>query len=118
MRELYQSRIASALAVLLGAWLLLSPLWISISGGALVSLLIVGAVMVVSGLVQMFTDNNLPSWVIGLAAVWLFISAFAFSVSNAVMWNEILSAIAAFILASWDGVETSEVQRRHHAGAS
>lgn len=118
MKDLYQSRTASILTLALGVWLLLSPLAISISGGALVSLLIVGAVMVASGLVQLFTDNNLPSWVMGLAAVWLFISAFAFSVSNAVMWNEILSAIAAFILATWDGVETSEVQRRHHAGAA
>ena len=118
MRELYQSRLASVLAIVAGAWLMLSPIWISITGGALASLLIVGAIMILSGFVQLFTDSSLPSWVTGLAAVWLFISAFAFSgVSGAVMWNEVLVAIAGFILATWDGIEVAEVQRHHHAGA-
>lgn len=116
MRELYQSRLASVLTMLAGAWLLLSPVFISITGGAMVSLMIVGGVMALSGFVQLFTDNNSPSWITGLAAAWLFVSAFAFSVSNAVIWNEVLVAIAAFILATWDGIETSEVQRHHHAG--
>lgn len=115
MRDLTQSRVASVLTFLLGGWLLVSPIWISITGGALVSLLIVGGVLALAGAAQFFWDNSLPSWVAMLAAAYFFVSALGFSVSHAVMWNEIVSAIAAFILASWDGVETSEVHRLHHS---
>ena len=118
MRNLYQSRFASVLTVLLGVWVMLSPAFISITGAALANVLIVGGVMVLAGLIQLFWKNSVPSWVTGLAAVWLFISAFAFTVSNAVAWNEAISAIIAFVLATWDGVEMSEFQNRHHAGTA
>ena len=117
MESLRQSRIASVLAILLGAWLMVSPAFISITGGALTSVMIVGAVMALAGLGQLFTKSSLPSWVIGLAAVYLFISAFAFSVSNAVTWNEVLSAIGAFILATWDGMEISSYNQHHPSAA-
>lgn len=117
MQSLSQSRVASVLTIVVGAWLLLSPLAISITGAALVNLLIVGGVMAVAGLVQLFWMNTFPSWITALAAIWLFIAAFAFSVSTGAAWNQAISAIVAFILATWDGVEVSEVQREHHASA-
>jgi len=109
-----QSRIASALTAIVGVWLMLSPIFISISGAALVSLLITGAVMIVFGLVQLATENTLPSWINALAAIWLFISALSFSVSAAVVWNQVVFAVIAFALAIWDGSEVSEVHRLHH----
>lgn len=120
MDDVAQSRTASVLTVALGTWLVLSPIWISLTGGALVSLFITGGVMIFFGLVQLFTDNSLPSWIIGLAAIWLFISAFGFTgVSSTVSWNEAIAAVVAFLLSIWDGVEISHVHdRRHHIGAS
>jgi len=117
MKERTQSRLASVLTFLAGGWLLLSPIWISVTGGALTSLMIVGAVLVVAGAVQYFWENTLPSWIAALAAVYLFVSAFGFNVSTAMMWSELVTAIATFMFATWDGVETSEVHRLHHGTA-
>ncbi len=116
MNDVAQSRAASVLMVFLGGWLMLSPIWISITGGALTSLLVVGGIMALAGLVQLFTENSLPSWITALAAIWLFVSAFTFDVSDSVIWNQIASAVAAFVLAAWDVTEVTEVHNRHHAG--
>jgi hypothetical protein len=116
--RLSQSRVASSLTVLLGAWVMLSPIFISMTGAALTSLLITGGVMVVFGLIQIAWQNTLPSWINALAAVWLLVSAFTFSdISNAMAWNQVISAIIAFVLSTWDGVEMGEVQRLHHTHA-
>ena len=117
MERLAQSRLASALTALVGVWLMLSPIFISVSGAALVSLLITGAVMIVFGLVQLATENVLPSWINALAAIWLFLSALSFTVSTAVVWNQIVFAVIAFALALWDGTEMREVHRLHHGAA-
>lgn len=116
MESLSQSRLASVLTILVGAWVIISPLFISITGGALTNIIIVGAIIALAGLVQLVWTNTLPSWISALAAIWLFIAAFAFSVSNAVVWNEVVSAVVAFILSTWDGVEISQVQHREHPG--
>lgn len=117
MESLSQSRLASVLTIVVGAWVMISPLFISITGGALTNIMIVGGILVLAGLVQLVWTSTLPSWVSALAAVWLFIAAFTFSgVSNAVSWNEVISAIVAFMLSTWDGVEISHVQHTHHAG--
>lgn len=116
MESLSQSRLASVLTLLVGIWLIISPLFISITGGALTNILIVGAIIALSGLVQYFwTGSTLPSWVSAIASVWLFIAAFAFSVSTGMAWNEAISAVVAFILATWDGVEVSQIQHPGHA---
>ena len=119
MDDLAQSRTASVLTILLGIWLALSPIWIALSGaGAVVSLYIVAGIMILFGLVQLFTENSSPSWVVSLASVWLFISAFVLSVSGTAAWNQALTAIVAFVLAIWDGAEITHVHQTHHpAGA-
>ncbi len=116
-KRLSQSRLASSLMVLLGAWVMISPIFISITGAALTSLLITGGVMIVFGLVQLTWQNTLPSWINALAAIWLLVSAFTFSISAAMAWNQVISAIIAFVLSTWDGVEMGEVQRMHHTHA-
>jgi len=100
-----------------GIWLMLSPIFISITGAAFVSLLITGAVFIVFGAIQLATDNTLPSWINTVAAIWLFISALSFSISAAAMWNQIILAIVTFVLAIWDGAETDAVRRMHHGTA-
>jgi len=119
MDELTQSRTASVLSIVAGVWLALSPIWIAIAGGAIVSLYIVAAAMIIFGLAQLFTESNLPSWIIAIAAVWLFISAFSFTnVSSAVRWNEAITAIVAFVLAVWDSVEITQYHSHHQARAT
>ncbi|HVW23572.1 MAG TPA: SPW repeat protein [Candidatus Saccharimonadales bacterium] len=74
--------------------------------------------MALAGLVQLFWEITLPSWISGLAAVWLFISAFAFTNSNGAMWSEVLSAIAVFLLSYWDGFEVAHLQDEHKTHAA
>lgn len=108
-----QSVIASVLEVVVGAWVMLVPVFTSLTGAALVSTLITGGVIVVAGLVQLFWENSLPSWVDGLASLWLLVSLAVFSVSTAVVWNLALAGIAAFLIALWDGYEVEEVHQSH-----
>lgn len=120
MEQLRQSRLASLLTVLVGIWIMISPIFISITGGALVSLLITGGVMIVFGLIQMVWKNSLPSWINALASIWLFLSALTFSVSAAVVWNQVIFAVVGFVLATWDGTEMGAVHRSsgmHHTPA-
>lgn len=112
MRARDQSRLASMLTLLVGIWVAISPIWISVSGGALTSVIATGVVIALFGVIQYFWESALPSWIVGLAAVWLFVSAFIFSssvISNGAMMNQILSAVAAFVLAYWDGIEITHV---------
>jgi hypothetical protein len=103
--------------VALGAWMMLTPLAISMTGAALVNILITGGVIIVLGLIQLFWINALPSWLNTVAAIWLFISAFAFTMSGGAAWNQAVFAIIAFVLSIWDGTEMSEVQREYHSHA-
>ncbi len=93
---------------------MLSPIWISITGGALTSLMITGGVVALAGLVQYFWRASLPSWVAGLAAAWLLISTFTFDVSTAAAWSQIVTAIVTLVLAYWDGFEITQVQHEHN----
>jgi len=115
MEDREQSRVASVLVLLVGAWLLISPIWIPIEDTALVSLLIVGVVMVGAGFVQYFSESTVPSWIIGVAAAWLFVSTFVFGVGMAAVYSQLIAAIAALALAYWDGMEITHVHNgRQH----
>lgn len=106
MKDIDQSRTASILTLIAGIWIAASPIFIPVAGGLFVSMIILGAVIALAGLVQIFWENILPSWISGIAAVLLFIAAFITgTASAAAMWNMIISAIAVFALAVWDEVE-------------
>lgn len=119
MQERNQSRLASTITFLIGLWLALSPIWIAMPGGAQASTITAGIVIVVASIVQFFTVNNIASWIIGIAAVWTFISAFGYSgLSGGAMTSLILSAIATFAVAIWDGREINQyADHSQHAGA-
>lgn len=112
-----QSRFASVLMVLTGVWLITSPAWISITGGALVSVLVTGSVIALAGLVQYFWRASAPSWIAGLAAVWLLVSTFVLTMSTAAAWNLVITAVVTLAIAYWDGFEVVQSQhnRGHHA---
>lgn len=113
MKDLDQSRLASLLAFLVGLWVLLSPIWISMPSGAVVSTIITGVIIAAMGIIQAVVRSSVPSWIMGLAAVWLFLSIFVFGVGAGAAWSMLLSAVAMIILASWDGVEVEHFTRRH-----
>lgn len=113
MNDIMQTRIASVLTAAVGVALLFSPLFVTITGGALISTFIAGGTLTLAGVVQFFWENTIPSWVSGLTAVWLAISAVVFSMSGTLLWTTLVAAAAAFLLAMWDGVEVDQVAQRH-----
>jgi len=113
MDDIAQSRVASAITIVFGVWLLVSPIFINLTGGALVSTLITGAIVAIAGVVQLFWENTIPSWVNGLAAVWLLIATIVFGMTGAQVWSELVSAIVIFVAATWDGIEVDQVHQRH-----
>ena len=117
MDDVMQTRIASILTAVVGIALLFSPLFITITGGALISTYIVGGILALAGIVQFFWENTLPSWVSGLTAVWMAVSAVIFSMGGALLWTTLVAAAAALLLAMWDGVEVDQVSQRHHVHA-
>lgn len=106
-----QSRLAGLLTAVVGLWLLMTPLFITMSGAALVNILVVGALIAAAGLVELFWKNTLPSWLGALAAVWLFVSLLLFDMSSGAAWNMAISAIITFVLSVWDGAEVSQLER-------
>lgn len=115
MESLAQSRLASALTLLAGIWVAISPIWFTMTSAGQTSTIIVGIIIALAGLVQLFWTNTFPSWIAALAAIYLFISAFSYNVSTASTWNLVISAIVTFILATWDGVEMNDVRQHHMA---
>lgn len=111
MEAKMQLRVASALTVLLGIWVAISPVFISVTGAVLVSTIVVGSLLGVLGLVQFVTRSSLPGWFGTLVGVWAILSAIFFSPSVAMVWSLILSGAAAIILGLWDG---NEVEQAYH----
>ena len=114
MNDRVQSIVASLLVVAAGVWLLLTPVFTSVTGAALTNMLIVGSAVAFFGLVQTFWVNVLPSWLNGLAAVWAFIAAFAADMSATAAWNMAVAAVITFLLAVWDGMEVVHFEHRTH----
>lgn len=115
MNERNQSRLASVLTLLVGIWVAISPIWLPMQGGAVASAIITGSVIALFSIIQYFWANTFPSWIMGLAAIWMFISSFFFGTSGGAQLSLILSAIATFILSYWDGFEVAETNRHHMA---
>jgi len=111
--ELTQSKSASVLLLLAGIWVAISPIWVSVTGGAVTSVIITGVVIGLAGIVQYFVKQTWPSWIAGLAAVWLFISTFVFTISAGAVWNQIIFAVVVFLIAYWDGFELVQFQQHH-----
>ena len=114
MNDRSQSIVASTLELAVGTWLLLSPLFLAVSGAALVNVLIVGGIIALAGLAQLVWTSILPSWVSALAAIWLGVSAFIFNADAGFVWSIVLSAIAVFTLSVWDGIEVTHIQNHGH----
>lgn len=117
MKKQSQTRLASSLSLLVGVWVLISPLVVTVSGVAFASLIIVGILMILAAMIQLFLENAVPSWVNAVLAAWLLLSAFVFAVGAGAMVSQIIAAVVAFIIAYWDGVEVDEMRQLHHLRA-
>lgn len=91
--------------------MILSPIWLQMSGGATTSAIITGAIIVVFSAIQYFWENSLPSWITGAAAVWAFISVFILTMSGGAALSMILSAVAVFLISLWDGAEVDAIEQ-------
>ena len=105
-----QIQTASIAMIALGAWVALSPLYIAVEGNALVSMMVVAALMAVFGLAQLFVRSTLPSLLGAVLGMWLIASPFVFSVSTEAMINMVIVGFVTFLVALWDG---AEVNARH-----
>ena len=117
MNDVTQTRVASVLTAVIGIWLLLSPLFITTSGGALVSTLVVGGILLLAGVIELFWESTIPSWVSGLTAIWMAGSTALFGMGGLLFWDTIAAATATLLIAMWDGVEIGRVAQKHHTHA-
>jgi hypothetical protein len=115
--DLRQTKVASILALLAGIWILISPIWFVMTRGQSANAIIIGVIVAIMALVQLGVKNTVPSWINGLAAVWLFVTAFIFNASTASRWELAISAVVVFALSIWDGEEMAHFERRHGHGA-
>ncbi len=110
MQQQTQERIASGIIALAGLVTLSLPLFITIEGGALISLLFTGISLTILGLVQLFVRNSLPSILSVLVAIWGMASAFLFDMSNSAMISLLVTAGVTFFASLWSGFEASELE--------
>lgn len=108
-----QSYVVAALTVVAGIWMLAIPLMASVTGGALVTVLAIGAITVLAGIAESLWKSLLLSWVGAIAAIWLLVSSLGFDLSNAATWNMAGTSFIALILALWDGIEVDQQTRAH-----
>lgn len=99
---------ASAINVILGLWLIISP-WIfayTLMTGALWNSIIVGVIIVIVALIHFFNRSHLawPSWINIVLGLWTIISPWVFgysSVTNA-MWNSVIVGVLVAAVAVWN----------------
>lgn len=102
-----QIQTASVATIALGTWVALSPLYIAVEGGALISMIATGALLAVLGLTQLFVRSTLPSLLGVVLGIWLMASALIFSVSTEAVINMVVTGLVAFGITLWDGVEVN-----------
>jgi len=109
----------SIINLILGAWLIVSPFWLSYTSSAakwnqVVVGVVVGVVVVVlAGLRALAPRQQWLSFLTGLAMIWAIIAPFILSYNRSVAyWNEIIVAIVVGFLAFWNS--GLHVHHTHH----
>ena len=108
-----QINFASSLLMLLGAWVMLVPLFTSVSGGTLWVQEITGVAFLVFGAIQMAVESTIPSWITAIAAIALLVMPFAVTTNTTVFWNELVVGVAALVFSAFDGYEVAQDQLQH-----
>jgi hypothetical protein len=91
---------ADGLLVLLGAWLVVSPLFLDYGDGdATWDPIVSGALIVAASAGLVWRSRPAAAFTVAVVAVWLFVSAFWLADSSAATWNAIAGGGLAFFLA-------------------
>lgn len=115
-----QARMASALNVLLGIWLIVSP-WVfgySAAGGAAIwNSVVAGALIVILGANRVsspHTGSGL-SWTNLLLGLWTIASPwiYVYDRQSSAVWDNVVLGVVVAALAVWSGSATA-VEHRHH----
>lgn len=105
------TQVARGLNVLLGIWLFISAFIWEHTQAQRTNTWILGVLCVVFALIAMSTPQ--ARWLNTILSIWLFISVWALPHRNlATMWNNVLVAIAVFLLSLVPGRPERMVPRR------
>jgi hypothetical protein len=108
------ARNSSAANVVLGIWLAVSPFALAFTGtgAALWNDIIVGAAVIILGLVrQSRTEQSTwASWLNVVLGAWLVVAPYALGYSGVMyaLWNDIVVGLGIIVLAAWSLFETHE----------
>ena len=109
-----QVKIASALNVLLGIWLVIAPFLLGYAdvGTTLWNDVIVGAIVLILAGTRVWrpAHNRWLSWTNVVLGIWLAIAPFilSYTATTAALWNDIIVGIAVLILGAWSAIATPE----------
>lgn len=110
-----KSKIAGSISLVAGLWL---AGYASMTGlGFLSNLFIVGAVIALAALVELFSVESIKfvSWINGLLGAWLLISPmFLAGLTIGAMWNSVILGLIVLGVAIWTGVSSSSTMGMGH----
>lgn len=107
-----QIKTASIVTILAGIWTASMPLFTTVDDANLMNLLVVGGLLMLLGIVQLYVKSSVPSAMTVLLALWLVASALIFSPSVFVTWSMIVTGLLTFFVGVWDGFEVSTYSDR------
>lgn len=116
-REVMRIRYVSAVALVVGVWLIVSPYVLNYEMTASYwNGVITAAIVVVMAVVRLiYTHMNWANWVSGLAGMWLIVSPFFLAYTGAVSyWNQIIFGILLVGLMSYSDVSSTQQRHVHH----
>ncbi len=106
MADRTQSTTASIINIILGVWLIISPLVIIFpNSGQATNAVIVGIIVAVLSLIRAFTPETTAglNWINIVLGAWLIISPFLFGSNISVLWSDIVSGILVIVFSGWSG---------------
>ena len=100
-----QAQTLSGINFILGAWLVVSPyIFGYLSTSAKWNQTVFGAIVVVLSVIRYFAPQvEWPSWLNGMAGIWLIIAPFVLNyVKGVSYWNEVVVGILVTLFAFWN----------------
>ena len=114
--EMMQARSLSIITLILGAWLIIAPYVLNYNKTAAYwNEVVTGIVVVVMALTRLAAPRiSWPSWVNGLAGIWLIVSPFFFAyTATSAYWNQIIFGILVAVIA-WGNASVMPQRHIHH----
>ncbi len=106
MADRTQSTTASIINIILGIWLIISPLVIIFpNAGQATNAVIVGIIVAIVSLIRAFTPETTGgiTWINIILGVWLVISPFLFGSNAGLLWSDIITGVLVIVFSGWSG---------------